>query len=203
LNKKEALSIIIRGAEEYHKNLENKNLLIIYEKDDVVDFIETNFYPRNFLHLTGIEIINKKIHSSVEFYNLCLKKRISINDFSFKKDGTSILKLQSLIQVFQIYKNAKIIGQYNNQRPYLRTNILVGNINYCMGFIKNKNYEIPNTILKEDIRKITNEQFRVVRIYRKGVKEKQYIEQTYSNKKIDIDKNTLENVTSHKIYIKE
>ena len=72
-----------------------------------------------------------------------------------------------------------------------------------MGFIKNKNYEIPNTILKEDIRKITNEQFRVVRIYRKGVKEKQYIEQTYSNKKIDIDKNTLENVTSHKIYIKE
>ena len=42
-----------------------------------------------------------------------------------------------------------------------------------------------------------------MRIYRKGIKEKQYIEQTYSNKKINIDKHTLENVTSHKIYIKE
>ena len=61
MNKTEALKIILEAAEYYHKNLENQRLLFIYEKDKKLSYIESIFISRNFLHLTGVKILNKKI----------------------------------------------------------------------------------------------------------------------------------------------
>lgn len=184
MSKEEALKIILNCSKIYHQNLENRNIMYIVEdKLGEVSYLETIFLSSNFLHLTGVKILNPKIKSSIDFYNFCLKKQLSISDFEFKSNGTTIKKLNILQSIMQIYKNAKIVGKYNNLKKYLSTEILIGGINCCIGYIKEKNYYIPNTVLKEDIRDIIEEQFKVIYILRKEIREKKYNEITYINKK--------------------
>lgn len=73
MNKTDALKIIIDAAKYYHGNLENQRFLFIYQKNKSISYIETIFISRNFLHLTGVKILNKNIKSSLMFYSLCLK----------------------------------------------------------------------------------------------------------------------------------
>ena len=61
MNKTDALKIIIDAAKYYHDNLENQRLLVIYEKDKDMSYIKAIFISRNFLHLTGVKILNKNI----------------------------------------------------------------------------------------------------------------------------------------------
>jgi len=185
MNKQNALKIILNCSKTYHENLENKNIMyIIQDKLGRITSLETVFLSRNFLHLTGLKIVNNKIKSSVDFYNLCLTKQLSISDIEFNSNGTTSKKVNILLLIMQIHKNAKIVGKYNNSKKYLSTKQLIGNINYCLGFIKEKNYYIPNTALEEDIRDIVEGQYKVLLILRKGVKEKKYREVTYINKNI-------------------
>lgn len=184
MSKQEALNIILNCSKMYQENLENKNILyIIQDKLGKISYLETTFLSRNFLHLTGVKILNSKIKSSTDFYNFCLKKQLSISDFKFNSNGTTTKKLNILQSIMQIHKNAKIIGKYNKLKKYLSTEILIGGINACIGCIKQKNYYIPNTVLKEDIRNIVEEQYKVIFILRKEVKDKKYNEITYRNKK--------------------
>ena len=188
MDKKEALKIILNCAKIYKQNLENKNLLIVLEtKNKQIKYFETIFLPRNYLHLTGIKIINKKIKSSIDFYNLCLKNKLKISDFEFNSNGTTPLKLQILPQIVNIQKVSKMVGNYNNIKPYLYTKKIIGNINVCLGFIKQNKYYIPNTVLKEDIRNITQEQAKVIAIMIKCTKEKAYKNITYLSKNVNIN----------------
>lgn len=192
MSKQEALKIILNCSKMYQQNLENKNILyIIQDNLGKVSYLETTFLSRNFLHLTGVKILNSKIKSSIDFYNLCLKKQLSISDFDFNSNGTTTKKLNILQSIMQIYKNAKIVGEYNNFKKYLSTEILIGSINCCLGYIKQNNYYIPNTALKEDIRDIVEDQYKVIFILRKGIKDKKYSEITYSNKKATEEKQYL------------
>lgn len=187
INKEEALKIILKCCKLYHCNLENKNVMfIVQDKRKDIHHIEMLFLASNFLHLTGINIINKNIKSSTDFYNLCLKNQITVSDFKISSNGTTSIKLQILPQIIQIQKTCKMIGDYNNTKLYLSTQKLVGNVNICMGFIKKGNYYIPNTALKEDIRNITTEQSKVIAIMVKNTKDIKYKEITYLNKNIAI-----------------
>ena len=85
----------------------------------------------------------------------------------------------------QIDKKARIIGDYNSQKVYLSTEKLIGSVNMCLGFIKENNYYIANTALKEDIRNIVEEQGRIVLILKKNIKDKEYSEIIYKSKNID------------------
>ena len=85
----------------------------------------------------------------------------------------------------QIDKKARIVGDYNSQKLYLSTDKLIGNINMCLGFIKENNYYIANTALKEDIRNIVEEQGRIVLILKKNIKDKKYNEILYKNKNVN------------------
>lgn len=193
IKKEEALKIILKCCKLYHSNLENKNVMfIVQDKRKDIHYLEMLFLASNFLHLTGINITNKKIKSSTDFYNLCLKNQITVSDFKFNSNGTTSMKLQILPQIIQIQKICKMTGDYNNTKLYLSTQKLVGNVNICMGFIKKGNYYIPNTALKEDIRNITTEQAKIIAIMVKNVKDAKYKEITYLNKNIEM-KTILEN----------
>lgn len=193
MNKEEALKIVLECSKKYYNNLENKRIMfIMQDKKKDINYMEAVFLPRNFLHLTGMNIINKKIKSSTDFYNLCLKNQISISDFEFNSNGTTPIKLQILPQITQIQKISKMIGNYSDTKLYLSTQKLIGNVNICMGFVRKENYYIPNTALKEDIRNITDEQNKIVAILVKDVKDKKYKQLTYLDKNIEL-KSILQN----------
>lgn len=199
MTKQEALNIVLNCSKIYHKNLENKNVIFIYQKEyNEYDYIEINFFPHNFLHLTGLILIKNRIKSSVDFYNLCLRNNLSTADFKFKSNGTTPKKLEILPSIMQIDKKARIIGDYNSQKIYLSTEKLVGNINMCLGFIKENNYYIANTALKGDIRNIVEEQGRILLVLKKNIKDKKYSEIVYKSKNID---NTKINEIINKLII--
>ena len=68
----------------------------------------------------------------------------------------------------------------------LKTDVLVGTTrNAILGlkFISKNKIYVPNTILKEDIRKITHKRNRIIAIMKKDLREERYSEFTYMNKK--------------------
>lgn len=200
MNKNEALKIILNCAKLYKDNLENKNLLIISEKQDKnLYFIEAKFLGYNFLHLTGVAI-NKKITAN-SFYNKCLNRRLSLDDFDFKSDGTTILKLQVLPQIMKISKNANMIGEYNGSKPKLYTDKLAGNVVGCIGLKIDSNYYVPVTVLKEDMRNLVVERERVILIFSKSIKSKLYNNLVYMVKDIGNLKQNLSNKLLMKIDI--
>ena len=49
MTKQEALNIVLNCSKIYHKNLENRNVIFIYQKEyKKYDYIETNFFPTIF-----------------------------------------------------------------------------------------------------------------------------------------------------------
>lgn len=81
MTKQEALNIVLNCSKIYHKNLENKNVVFIYEKEyNEYDYIETNFFPHNFLHLTGLNLIknrNEKFIKNSPF--LLIRYKVYVN----------------------------------------------------------------------------------------------------------------------------
>ena len=153
--------------------------MFIY-KDEKVKYIETKFTKSNFLHLTGITILNQKLSANM-FYNQCLKNRVEEKMFCYRKDGNTIKKMSVLAMLMNIHKNAKMIGDYDGNKIFLYSNKLIGNVNSCLGFIPKNNYYICNTSLKEDIRNINYNHRKIICILSKKIQEKYYNEITYIN----------------------
>ncbi len=77
INKEEALKVILKCCKLYHCNLENKNVMfIVQDKRKDIHYIETVFLPSNFLHLTGINIINKNIEIEYILENEQINKKV-------------------------------------------------------------------------------------------------------------------------------
>lgn len=183
--KEKALKVIIESAKSFQENLANKNILFIIQKDkNYYEFVETIFIPSNFLHLTGIKIIDKNMLGAKDFYERAIHNKLSVNDFEFK-NKTTHLKLEILPQIIKIDKTAKIMGNYENHKMFLRTEQMIGNIHQCMGFIKNTKYYIPNTILKEDIRRLISKSNKIVMILKKSIEEERYSDITCLNSVCD------------------
>lgn len=70
-------------AKLYQQNLENKNVMFIY-KEEEIKYIETKFTKSNFLHLTGVKILNENIKAN-SFYDRCIKNRISETDIRMQR----------------------------------------------------------------------------------------------------------------------
>lgn len=189
MDKKEILKILKESAIKYKENLKDKNLLIIYKEKAKIKYIEILFLARNFMHLTGVKCNdkNKKYMKSNQFYQACLNNKLSYKDIIIKQNGTTKLKLDILSQLIYIDKKCKMIGVYNNYKKELVTEVLLGNINMCLGLTKGSSlYYIPNTLLKEDIRKIVIKPYQIMAILKKKVKDERYKDIIYINKKIDI-----------------
>lgn len=186
MKKEVALKIIIDCALKYKQNLENQNYLFVFSNPDkIINYFEAVFLPRNFKHLTGIKNIRKRITSSVEFYELCTKKELKLDDFELSNDGTTILKLAVLPLLMDIHKNAKMIGDYDHFKVNLRTKKLAGSLTACLGFVCENEYYIPNTVLNQDIRDIAVKPLnRIIAIYSKTTHDPLYTRLRYLGKGI-------------------
>ena len=173
MDKKKALQIIVQAAGLYKTNLENRKVLFLYgvpsevrrqiESDmttlSCIEYYEAAFRRANFLHLTGVHFNPAQVKSAAHFYDKCISGRLSEKDFAMPSDGTADQKLDIIISMMSIHKTATMIGNFTGIGPRLYSEKAAGNVFGCMGFVKDKHtgVNVPNTLLKKDIRDITGE----------------------------------------------
>lgn len=193
MDKREALKVLFQCADQYQKNLENKNLLLICANNSINKTIalETQFESKNFLHLTGVKFRKEKRLAPDTFYTWCLARRLSWDDFELAKDGTTEQKLSVLLpMISSAGLAANMVGDYHARKPALFTEKLVGGVRACVGFVydKERMCYVPNTVLNIDMRDNIANRLRIIVTYKKDRKEKQYSEIVYTAKNIDWSK---------------
>jgi len=165
MKKDEIIKCAIQNAKKYRDNLENNNIMFIYENkgSKQLEYIETEYKPYNYLHLTGLDYKIKsnesKYQKAMEFYKLATIGKLNIKNITIKKSEIIDLKMKALNSLMSIDKSAKMIGKYNNTiKDALYTEKVSGTIHYCLGFVKSrdKKYYIPNTTLSQNILDITD-----------------------------------------------
>ncbi|MDD6193631.1 MAG: PBECR4 domain-containing protein [Lachnospiraceae bacterium] len=191
MDKKKAISIITKAAEQYNENLEDKKILFVYgvpseikkqlaSKDKMLSglsYYEVAFHRSNFLHLTGVKVKGSGVRSSINFYEKCLAHRLSETDFEIAKDGTTDQKLDVIEQMMRIKKTVTMISDFTDRGPKLYTEKVAGNVCACIGFVKDKytNLNVPNTLLKKDIRDVSSKpQQKVYMVMSKNYNDEQY-----------------------------
>lgn len=187
-NEQEILTKLFNCAEKYKENLCGKQLLFIArDKDMSLEFINTVFRTGNFQHLTGVVTPNI---SAKDFFKRCLSKRLSFKDIKLHEDGTTILKLSVLPILMEKNLSANMLANYAGQNLKLYSEKIVGNINACIGFVKDIKSEVyvPNTVLKQDIRNISDNTKRIIAIFNKEYTDKNYTKLVYTAKNIDLNK---------------
>lgn len=198
--KKEAIRILSSCALSYETELANKNLLFVFvKKSGKTGVFETTFLNSNFLHLTGVI-------SSVEpinFYNKCLNSKLTDKDIYFKKDGTTWRKLRILPRFVSKNLSANMLGRFSETGMRLYTERVVGQVNGTMGFVYDSNRKIfiPNTLLEEDVRNLSNNIYRIIFSFRKNIGDQKYSEVVYTAKKLKLDRIKLV-LPSHLDYLK-
>lgn len=189
LAKKEFIDIIAKSQKEFEKNLKNKKLMFVYENKDKTMGQEEIFFPAtSFYHLTGIKVYdsNNKLLNSYKFYELLQSGGIDESKLEVK-DKTTYYKLQVLPQLMRLDRMASMIGNFTGHSLLLQTNKLIGNVNACMGFVKNEqDVYVPNTALKRDIRDIANDRKKIIAVLKKEINEKLYKNITYLKQKYQI-----------------
>ena len=182
MDKQKALEIMKNAIKIYENQYINRAILFIYKnKSGELETFEGVFKRHNFLHLTGVKT-NK---SPNNFYKLLLDERLSLNDFSFQKNGNTQRKLQVIEQMGLFLKNPLIIG-YSNGHIYLEKNperVIGNNKRLVLGFEKN----YPLTLLNEDIKKCTIADLKVLFILDKSLGENEYNNFLYIDKSVNKD----------------
>ena len=179
-SKEEARRKVLNCAKQYQNKLLNKKLIIIYRerKDNQIHHIEVAFYDRNYQHLTGLELVdvngNVLHHQAKNFYRKCIENKLGIDEFQFKQDGTTNLKLAALDSLTDVSKITKITGDYNGGRPYLYVDKIMGGVNFCLGLSQEDDVYVPSSALLEDIKKLTNSPSQVLAILEKGISDNIY-----------------------------
>ena len=192
-SKEDAISIVVKCAEQYKENLADRNILLICRsKQNVISTIELSFDASNFLHLTGLKLRQKTGQNRMSakvFYNRCLSHQLSAADFDLAADGTTPLKLEILPRLLSKDLSVKMIGDYNSRNPKLVTDKLAGNTIACLGFVSSQpsGKYVPNTVLKLDMRDYVSGWLQVIAVYRKPREAKCYEEMTYFAKKVAWD----------------
>lgn len=204
MDKRRAIQIMTKAAELYRDNLEDQKILFLYAVPSVIKEqlgtegkvlssmrgFEVVFHRGNFLHLTGVKLNAHNTASAIHFYQKCLDKRLSEEDFCFAKDGSTGQKLDILESMMLIKKSATMIGDFTNRGPKLFTEKVAGNVCGCIGFVKDRNTElnVPNTLLKKDIRDVTAQPIRkIYAVLSKGYTEDKYSVLVKSDKSIRIE----------------
>lgn len=120
-----------------------------------------------------MELIDKNgdvLHNqSMNFYRKCVENKLSVDELRFKLDGTTQLKLEALPVLMDITKITKITGDYNNIRPYLFVDKVIGGVNFCLGLSRDDNVYVPSSALLEDIKRLTEAPSQVLAILEKDV----------------------------------
>lgn len=206
--KEDARRMVLNCAKQYQKKLLNKKLLIIYRerKDQSIRFIEVVFYERNYQHLTGVELLDQEGDvlrgQSINFYRKCIENKLSVNEIKFRDDGTTPLKLTALPVLMDVTKITKITGDYNNVRPYLFVDKVMGNVNFCLGLTKEQETYVPSSALLEDMKHFVNTPSQVLAILEKEIYTEIYDRIKHVAKGLNLNNLRLPDEISQKISLK-
>ena len=199
MTKKQAITVIIRCAELYQENLENRQVAFVYrDADNHSEYVEVIFRSYNFLHFTGV--IPRKGISANDFYRFALHRRLSEKDFSFRDPHTAMLKLQILEIIMKIDIKARMIGNYAGPHLELYTEKVTGTTTACLGLIHKNGSYIPNSVIKEDIRTIIPKPpGKIYVVFKKKIGDSIYTDITFMSKNIKVTKKCLPGELLHKI----
>ena len=203
MDKRKAIQIMSKSARLFKENLEDQKILFLYgvpsevkkelQKEENSLFslrgYEVAFHRYNFLHLTGVKVNSSETASAIHFYEKCLSNRLTENDFSFASDGSTGQKLDILENMMLIKRNAVMIGDFAGRGPKLFAEKATGNIFGCIGFVRDRNtgLNVPNTLLKKDIRDVTESpKQKVYAVISKGYMEEKYSVIEKQDKSINI-----------------
>lgn len=203
MDKRRAIQIMTKAAEIYRDNLEDQKVLFLYGlPSEVTKQLQTEgrilsaihgyevaFHRCNFLHLTGVRLNKEETVSAIHFYQKCIDKRLTENDFAFAKDGSTGQKLDILERMMQIKKNVTMIGEFTDRGPKLFAEKAAGNVCGCIGFVQDRNTKlnVPNTLLKKDIRDVTAQPvYKVFAVISKHYTDDKYSQIAKLDKSIDL-----------------
>ena len=204
MDKRRAIQTMTKAAQNYKNYLEDQKVLFLYGiPSDVkkqlntdekllssIQAYEVAFHRYNFLHLTGVKLNKSNIASAIHFYEKCLNNRLAEDDFFFAKDGSTGQKLDILERMMLIKKNVTMIGDFTDRGPKLFTEKAAGNICGCIGFVQDKNTKlnVPNTLLKKDIRDVTAQPtYKVFAVISKHYTDDKYSCLAKLDKSIDLE----------------
>ncbi len=111
------------------------------------------------------------------------------NDFIFAKDGSTGQKLDILESMMQIKKNVTMIGEFTDRGPKLFAEKAAGNVCGRIGFVQDRNTKlnVPNTLLKKDIRDVTAQPaYKVFVVISKHYTDDKYSQLVKLDKSIDL-----------------
>lgn len=208
MDKRKAIQIMTKAARLYRDNLEDRKVLFLYgipaevkkqlrtagERLTAIKAYEVVFHTYNFMHLTGVKLNANTTASAIHFYQKCLDNRLTEEDFSFARDGSSAQKLDILENMMQIKTKATMIGEFTDRGPRLFTEKVAGNVCGCIGFVQDKNTKlnVPNTLLKKDIRDVTEQPTKkIYAVLSKGYTEDKYSVREKVDKEIDLRESCL------------
>lgn len=162
--KQEAIRIITRAAQRYNVNLSGRRFLVVYDAGDTLGSAYISFGKAHFAHLTGLKI---NLRPAV-FYDRCLDSRISQRDFDFTAHGNEMLKLSVLEQLPGFLWGPNLRGDFNRTGIYLSSDYFIGKTSgvLSVGFRHTATDDIPVSLMKEDIRKVTIRSDRVLAVWR-------------------------------------
>lgn len=204
MDKRKSIQIMTKAARLYRDNLEDRKILFLYGipaevkkqlrteegvRLTAIKAYEVVFHTYNFMHLTGVKINANTTASAIHFYQKCLDNRLTEEDFSFAKDGSTAQKLDILESMMQIKTKATMIGEFTDRGPKLFTEKVAGNVCGCIGFVQDKNtrLNVPNTLLKKDIRDVTEQPTKkIYAVLSKGYTEDKYSVWEKVDKEIDL-----------------
>lgn len=203
MDKRKAIQIMTKAARLYRDNLEDRKVLFLYgipaevkkqlrtagERLTAIKAYEVVFHTYNFMHLTGVKLNANTTASAIHFYQKCLDNRLTEDDFSFARDGSTAQKLDILESMMQIKTKATMIGEFTDRGPKLFTEKVAGNVCGCVGFVQDKNtrLNVPNTLLKKDIRDVTEQPTKkIYAVLSKGYTEDKYSVWEKVDKEIDV-----------------
>lgn len=190
LDKRQVLRTVFACVKKYDEMLCNRNLLFVCtDKYKRISCIEVSFDKSKFQHLTGCNTDKSEI-SALDFYERCMDQRLSVDDFELEQDGTAQMKMNVLPLMMTKNLSANSIGDYIGGRPKLITDKLAGGVKGCMGFLATgkKGRLVPNTLLEEDIRKLTKDALRIIITYRKFMTDAEYSEIVHVAKRVEWEK---------------
>ena len=186
MDKTQAIKIVRNCAEKYKANLLDKNFLFVFIQNGTVKYCEISCFKRNFLHLTGL-VIDKAQMSANKFFEKCINNKLSTDEFKFKENGTTELKLQVLPSLMSKNLSVTQIGDYYaGCKIELRTDKIIGNGRRgCIGLVYECNTIVPNTVINEDVRNVVKQGRRIIATFRKDLNEDVYSELVYTSKEYD------------------
>ena len=179
MDKRRAIQTMTKAAQNYKNNLEDQKVLFLYgTPSDVKRQLKT-----------GVKLNKNNVASAIHFYEKCLNNRLAEDDFFFAKGGSTGQKLDILERMMLIKKNVTMIGDFTDRGPKLFTEKAAGNICGCIGFVQDRNTKlnVPNTLLKKDIRDVTAQPtYKVFAVISKHYTDDKYSCFTKLDKSIDL-----------------